>query len=222
MSSYGGPGYSGTGRKRSKVGPIILVILAMLVLFTAGFGLSFILFRDSSSTDEATDASSGPSALPCTTVTVIPGTGLPKPGQVTTNVYNSTDISGLAGRTSEELKARGFVIGKVANDPLSKTITGTAEIRYGAKGQDGATLMRYYIPKAVLVQDDRTDATIDTVLGEAFQKVRTSEQVQKALTKPVPSPSGPGCPSPGGAPASTAPAASTGTTPAPSPSPSAS
>lgn len=46
------------------------------------------------------------------------------------NVYNATAKSGLAGRTAEELKKRGFTIGKVGNAPaeLDKKVPGTAQV----------------------------------------------------------------------------------------------
>jgi hypothetical protein len=209
---------SGAGRtKRGLLGTIVLILLGAVVLFVAGFGIAWIMRGGSEST-----ADDGPTTepLPCTTVTVVPGNGLPKPGTVTTNVYNATDRVGLAAETAAELKRRGFGIGKIANDPLGQKVRKSAQIRYGTQGQPAAELMQFYIPGSVLVADDRKDATIDTVLGEQYEDIASPAKVQKALTAPSPSPSGPGCASgtaqPAGSPAAS-PAASPEATPAASP-----
>ena len=191
-------------RRQSPVVGIILVIVGMVVLFGAGYGLSRIIQGssggDSASTSTATGAETSaapePEPEPCVTVTVTPGAGLPSASQVTTNVYNATDRAGLAAGTAEALQVRGFVIDKIDNDPLSKTITGVAEIRHGPSGESAAQLMAFYLPGAELVDDGRKDATIDTVLGAAFTEVAAQSEVDAALAAPSPSPSGPGCSSP--------------------------
>ncbi|MFM7210999.1 MAG: LytR C-terminal domain-containing protein [Actinomycetota bacterium] len=190
-------------RRQSPVVGIILVIVGMVVLFGAGYGLSRIIQGSSGGGESAssTTATGGqttaaPEPEPCVTVTVTPGAGLPSASQVTTNVYNATDRAGLAAGTAEALQVRGFVIDKIDNDPLSKTITGVAEIRHGPSGESAAQLMAFYLPGAELVDDGRKDATIDTVLGAAFTEVAAQSEVDAALAAPSPSPSGPGCSAP--------------------------
>lgn len=190
-------------RRQSPVVGVILVIVGMVVLFGAGYGLSRIIQGssgggESASSEPATGAetSTAPEPEPCVTVTVTPGAGLPSAAQVTTNVYNATDRTGLAASTAEQLQVRGFVIGKIDNDPLSKTITAVAEIRHGPSGESAARLMAFYLPGAELVDDGRKDATVDTVLGAAFTEVAAQSEVDAALAAPSPSPSGPGCSSP--------------------------
>lgn len=200
----GGPRPSARHRRRqSPVVAVVLVVIGMVILFGAGYGLSRIIqgsgASDASSTTEPTGGSttSAPEPEPCVTVTVTPGAGLPSPAQVTTNVYNATDRTGLAAATAEELQVRGFLIGVIDNDPLAKTITGVAEIRHGPSGEQAARLMAFYLPGAELVDDGRKDATIDTVLGAAYTAVAPQSEVDAALAAPSPSPSGPGCsPSP--------------------------
>lgn len=194
-------------RKQSPVVAIVLVAIGMVILFGAGYGLSRIIqgsgSSDAGSTTAPTDGSettAAPEPEPCVTVTVTPGAGLPSPAQVTTNVYNATDRTGLAATTAEELQVRGFLIGVIDNDPLAKTITSVAEIRHGPSGEQAARLMAFYIPGAELVDDGRKDATIDTVLGAAYTSVAPQSEVDAALAAPSPSPSGPGC-SPSAAPA---------------------
>ncbi len=198
-------GPSGDGpRTRHPVATGAIVVLMMAVLFGATFGAVRLL--RGSSTPEAT----GPTPAPCVTSTVRPGLVLPKPGTVTANVYNATDRAGLAKRTATELKARGFVIGTIANDPLGASLTSVGEIRYGALGKANATLMAYYLPGATLVLDQRKDATIDVVTGAKFKAIPPQKTVDAALAKPVPVASGEGCPTP-----STKPAVSKSPSPSP-------
>jgi hypothetical protein len=192
MSMLSGQGItpSGEGRRRHPVTTTIVVVLMLAVLFGAAYG-AVRLLRGSSN-----DTSPQAAATPCTTATAHPGTALPKPATVTINVYNATDRTGLAKRTSAELATRGFVIAKVANDPLSKKVTAVAELRYGSKGLANAQLLRYYLPGAVLVADKRSDATVDVVLGNAFTVVAPQAAVTAALAKPVLVVSGSVCPTP--------------------------
>jgi len=89
-------------------------------------------------------------------------------GQVTVNVYNATNRAGLAAATAKDVKARGFVVGQVANDPLKKTLQGAGELRYGPNGQAGAALVSPMIPGVNFILDTRADATVDFVIGTAF------------------------------------------------------
>ena len=197
--SSSSPGPRSSRRQSTRRTPwlgVVLIGLALVLLFGAGFGLSRLIRNASSGGDASPTTGSSQSTdnpEPCITTTVIPGADLPKPNTVTTNVYNATDRAGLAAATADELKGRGFLIGTIANDPKAKTVTGVAEIRYGTKGELAAKLMSYYIPGATLVNDGRADNTIDTVLGAAFVSVAAQSDVDKALAEPSPSASGPGC-----------------------------
>ena len=56
-------------------------------------------------------------------------------------MFNATDRQGLAKSTAKQLEQRGFVIGDIANDPLNKGISGTAQVRYGPKGKSQAKVV---------------------------------------------------------------------------------
>ena len=207
-------GPSGDGpRRRHPVATAVIVLLMLGVLFAATFGAVRLLKGDTSATPSPTTTSAGP----CVTTTARPGLVLPKPAAVTANVYNATNRAGLARKTSTELKSRGFVVATVANDPLGKSLANVGEIRYGPSGKDAATLMRYYLPGAALVFDQRKNATIDVVLGATYAGIAPQKVVDAALAKPVAIATGSGCPTPG---ASTKPSTSPSTKPATSPSPS--
>ena len=214
MSMLSGQGLGPTSdgpRKRHPVTTGIVVLLMCLVLFGATYG-AVRLLRGSSTPDASTP--SGSASL-CVTTTVVPGVTLPKPGQVTSNVFNATSRAGLAKRTSADLQSRGFVIGRVANDPLSKKVTGVGEIRYGANGLANAQLMRYYVLGAALVADGRKDATVDVVLGDAFKAITPQKAVDAALKKPTPVVSGTGC-APAGKPSTKPSTKPTAASPSPS------
>ncbi|MEO7069555.1 MAG: LytR C-terminal domain-containing protein, partial [Nostocoides sp.] len=90
-----------------------------------------------------------PSAVPAPSCTTAPKNVAP----VKVNVYNATSRNGLAASTANALKKRGFVIGTVANDPLKKTITGTAEVRYGTSGSKAALSILDLVPTPTKVVD---------------------------------------------------------------------
>ena len=202
MITGGGYGQTGGPAPRSRALTVTLVVLGAIVLFGAGVALSWFL-RGGNGGGGAAGPTSGASPT-CVATTTVPGVGLPKPGTVSINVYNATDRTGLAASTAGVLKGRGFTVGEIANDPLGKTVRPSAELRYGPKGEQNAKLLSFYIPGAKLVQDDRTDASVDVVLGEKFKAVRSPAQVQKALTTPVVTRSGPGCSSSPAAPPASA------------------
>jgi hypothetical protein len=186
-----GPQGDGPRKKRRPWATVIVVLLMMAVVFGGTYG-AVVLLRGDAAKPEA----SAPTTQACVTATVTPGASLPQPSTVTVNVYNATDRAGLAKRTADELKARGFGLGRVANDPLGKSLTNVGEIRYGPTGADNATLLRFYVPKALMVQDERTDATVDLVLGVKYKALAPQKAVDAALAKPVPTVSGSGCPTP--------------------------
>ena len=179
---------SGSSRGGTKPITIVLLILAMLALFAAGFGVSRFFAGRSAATVTPTPA-------PCVTVSVTPGASLPKPAKVKVNVYNSTKTAGLARRTAAEIKKRGFVIGTVANDPAGAVVKGVAEIRYGPDGEKGAQLLALYIPGATLVANDSTGAAIDLAVGPDFGAILSNAQVAGAIASPSPTTTGAGCPS---------------------------
>lgn len=177
----------GSGPPRSRNTVIALVVVLALVFFAAGVGVTYLL---RGSKDTTALPAPGPS---CVTASARPGITLPKPGTVSINVYNATTRSGLARRTATTMTGRGFTVGKVANDPLGKTVTGVAELRHGPTGAQNAALLAYYFPGATLVTDTRADASVDVVLGAKFSIVPSAAAVEAALAKPVPVASGPGC-----------------------------
>ncbi|MFJ9839202.1 LytR C-terminal domain-containing protein [Kitasatospora sp. NPDC101155] len=122
---------------------------------------------------------------------------IPQASAVTVNVYNATTKAGLAGRTADELKKRGFTIGKVGNAPaeLDKKVPGTAQVIAGPAGAGGGTLVGSQIAGATVTADARTDASVDFVIGDSYNALLDETQAAAALalaTKPSPTPSATG------------------------------
>ncbi len=154
-------------RRRRRTAITLLVVVAMLA---AAFYVASSYFR-------RPNATAGASGCPTATATVTakaktpakPVTKAPSPSQVTVNVYNATSRSGLAGDTAKTVKARGFLVGAVANDPLKKSIAGTGELRYGKGGGAAAAVAKTLLPSAKAVVDSRADASVDLVLGDTYK-----------------------------------------------------
>jgi len=94
------------------------------------------------------------------------------PRDVTLNVYNTTSHNGLAATVASSLERQGFLIATIDNDPLGKTIPSLGEIRHGPSGSAGAVIAAAWLPGAVMVKDDRMDASVDLVLGNKFRTLR--------------------------------------------------
>ncbi|WP_167502304.1 LytR C-terminal domain-containing protein [Streptomyces malaysiensis] len=127
------------------------------------------------------------------------GGKLPKPSQITVNVYNATTRSGLAKDTAEELEKRGFKIGKVGNAPAQydKKVKSPG-ILLGAPGAgDGAfNVLGTQLNGAQTKNDARDGKDIDLIIGNGFKDLVKQKDADKALTalaKPSPTPSGTPC-----------------------------
>lgn len=137
---------------------VTLLVLIGVVIGAAWYSWDNVVSED--------DAEAGSTSRPCA-----PGvpTAAPAPAEVQVNVYNATDRSGLASAVARLVRERGFVVVDVDNDPLGRDITGTAEVRSAAGSQAAAELVATLVTGAVYVPDERTETTIDLVLGDAFE-----------------------------------------------------
>lgn len=152
-------GYARRRRVRQRRMVITLGVVALALFFAFWYALSY--YRANKDV---------PAARP---VCVTPTVALP-PGKVTINVYNATNRTGLAASTAKSLASRGFVIGKVANDPLKKTVKGAVELRFGPKGKAAAGVVAKHLSSAKSVADKRKDASVDVVLGNAWKQLATA------------------------------------------------
>ena len=114
----------------------------------------------------------------------IPARLKPIPSEVKVNVYNTTYKSGLAKNVADAVAARGFRVKDVSNDPQRTMQLGTAVIRYGEQGDLAAALLQGHVPGAELVKDDRADATLDLVIGNAFTTLTPTADVPALAPRP--------------------------------------
>jgi hypothetical protein len=154
---------------------ITMLVLATFVAFAGWYAWNTITNPRSA---DVADATVAPTCIPA-----VP-TDAPAPADIRVNVYNATTRNGLASSAARALRKREFAIIDVANDPLGKTVAGTAEVRAGADNEAAAAVVVAQVSGAFFVVDDRTDGTVDLVVGEAFKKLAP------ARATPAPAPSG--------------------------------
>jgi hypothetical protein len=154
---------------------ITMLVLGMFVAFAGWYAWNTITGPQPADVDDVTVA---PTCIP-----LLP-TDAPATADIRLNVYNATSRNGLASSVARALRKRDFAILDVANDPLGKTVTGTAEVRAGADSEAAAAVVVAQVSGAVFVVDNRSDGTVDLVVGDAF------EELAPAGATPAPAPSG--------------------------------
>ncbi|WP_329162464.1 LytR C-terminal domain-containing protein [Streptomyces sp. NBC_01717] len=172
---------------------LVLVSLASVVtLGVAGWGTLQLIDvftgdRTASAADRKADC---PSVKPSA-----PAKALPKPARITVNVYNATPRGGLAKAAADELKKRGFRIGKVGNASAAydKKVPGPG-ILLGAPTATNGTfpVLGTQLTGATPKTDTRKTADVDLILGTTFKKLNTPKAAAAALAalnKPAPAPS---------------------------------
>ncbi len=164
---------------------IIALSVGVLCVFGLGFGSGFLTKTFTYTPIE------GSEPVPCLTLAIVPSDVVPKPGQVKITVLNGSARVGMAGITADILKARGFKIADVGN--FDGKVKDPAEIHYGPKGELIARLLSAYVPDAYMVADDRTDKSVDIIIGKGFDRILDKKQAARELARPYASPSGPGC-----------------------------
>ncbi|MGD3111727.1 LytR C-terminal domain-containing protein [Streptomyces sp. YGL11-2] len=115
-----------------------------------------------------------------------PAGKLPAPAALTVNVYNATARPGLAKHTADELKKRGFKIGKVGNAPApyDKKVGGTG-ILLGPKAASEGPLkvLATQLAGAQQQTDDRKTADLDLIIGGTFTQLAAEQDAAKALAQ---------------------------------------
>jgi hypothetical protein len=147
-------------------------LIFLLVLAIAALGVWWKVFGDVAAEEDRQDAacavaSTAPPQLDPTTVRL--------------RVFNATDTAGLAQQVGDELRARGFIVEEVANDPTGREVTGVGEIRHGPRGADAAAYVGVYLPGAGDWPDTRADDRVDYVIGPDFPGVPSAEEIAGVL-----------------------------------------
>ncbi len=184
-------------KRRPKL--VLAIVATVVVVGLIGWG-TVQLIDVFGGGDNPTTASTGPkcptaprtSAAPSPAASAEP---LPKPAQITVNVFNATPRSGLAKSTADELKKRGFRIGEVGNasKTYDKKVDGPA-VLLGAKAATDTALpvLGTQLRGAELKTDGRAKTTeVDFIIGSGFKSLSAKADAAKSLaqlTAPQPTP----------------------------------
>ncbi|WP_307531411.1 LytR C-terminal domain-containing protein [Streptomyces umbrinus] len=191
-----GDKYPRMRRNRGRRRIALAVVASVAALGLIGWGTLQLIDVFAGGGDEASAAGPAADCTASPSPSASPVKALPKPGQITVNVFNATPRGGLAKDTADELKKRGFKIGDVGNatKTYDKKVKG-AGIVLGAKAASDAALpvLATQLTGAELKTDTRAKpAEVDLILGTAFKALTKKEDADKALTtlaKPAPTPS---------------------------------
>ncbi|MFC9731199.1 LytR C-terminal domain-containing protein [Streptomyces roseolus] len=167
---------------------------AVVVLGAAGWGTLQLVDVFSGDGTRKTTAGKQADCKPAPTPSATAAAKPPKPAQVTVNVYNATPRKGLAKATADELKKRGFAIGKVGNAPAAydKKVPGAGVLLGAPTATKGAfAVLGTQLAGATTKVDARTTADVDLIIGTAFKNLSpkaTADAALVALNKPKPAP----------------------------------
>jgi len=152
-----------------------LVVVGVLVLFALVF-ITVAVARDSQR--------GGVTAEECPVGWPLADLTLREPDKVKINVYNATAKPRLASSVADDFRNRKFQVEKAGNDPLKKSIDGIAVLRYGPRAVGGAHLLKAYFLNDATAEFDptRTDDVVDVVIGNSFQQLATTTEVNQSLT----------------------------------------
>ncbi|WP_037674693.1 LytR C-terminal domain-containing protein [Streptomyces griseus] len=199
--------YRITGNKYPRMRPhrrrgrlVVLTVACAAALGVAGWGTLQLIdvFTGGGRTASAAGTKShcATKASPSAGATP-PAAAVPPPNRITVNVFNATPRSGLAKKTADELKKRGFRIGEVGNasKEYDKKVAGTGVLLGPASAQNTALRV---LGTQLAGAERRTDAArkgdaVDLVIGTGFKNLTSQAAADKALTAltaPQPAPSG--------------------------------
>ncbi|MFP3989388.1 LytR C-terminal domain-containing protein [Streptomyces sp. E11-3] len=185
-------------RKRRRI--VLALVASVAALGLAGWGTLQLVDVFSGDDKDQTVAANKPDCGPAAAASASPSKAatrkaLPEPGQITVNVFNATPRGGLAKKTADELKKRGFAIGEVDNagKEFDKKIKGTGILLGAKSAKDGALpVLGTQLSGAEHRTDDRKGKDVDLIIGTGFKKLATKKDAADALvtlTKPSPAPS---------------------------------
>ncbi|WP_306363630.1 envelope integrity protein Cei [Nocardia sp. CC227C] len=113
--------------------------------------------------------------------------------QTKVRVLNANGQRGQATHVASQLSDLGFAPAAEAfgNDTVyvNGDLECSGQIRYGVNGRSAAASVQLVAPCAELIEDQRTDESVDLVLGSLFRDVRPStdaEEVLRSLKNPAP------------------------------------
>ncbi|MFE9771058.1 LytR C-terminal domain-containing protein [Streptomyces sp. NPDC005931] len=179
-------------RRRGRL--VVLTVTSVAVLGVAGWGTVQLVDVFTGGGDPA--AAVGTKAACAAEASPSPRPkALPEPGRITVNVLNATTRGGLAKKTADELKKRGFSIGEVGNasKQYDKKVKGTGVLLGPASARDTSLAV---LGTQLTGAERRTDTVrkgteVDLIIGERFTRLTAKADADRALaalTEPKPAP----------------------------------
>ncbi|MQY35706.1 hypothetical protein SRB17_36940 [Streptomyces sp. RB17] len=196
MSMLTPPGMGGqyriTGDKYPRMRPprrrarlVAAVVASVAVLALIGWGTLQLIDVFTGGAKKSTTAGSKTACHPKVD-TAAQVKALPKPAQITVNVYNATARTGLAKSTADELKKRGFKIGNVGNAPgeYDKKVKNAGILLGPPSAQNTSlTVLGAQLAGAEQRADGRKGTDVDLILGDGFKTLATPAAAEQALTR---------------------------------------
>ena len=150
-----------------------VVVLVMLVgMLVAAIVVAFAIMNGQIKLPTAERSKAAVSVCPAATYDYTP------PEKVTVNIFNSTNRPGLARSVADQLAARKFIVGAVAN--TTSSYRGVALVVSGAAGQSAALSVQRNVPGSDYVQDGRTDPSVDLIITGDFKELAKPELVDQS------------------------------------------
>lgn len=105
--------------------------------------------------------------------------------EISANVLNGTDTQGLAARTAASLRGYGIQTGREQN---GTEYGGVAQLTAGPEGLASAYTLAALFAESQITLDAREDASVDVLLGSAFEELIPEDEVSLNAKKPIPVP----------------------------------
>ncbi|MEU6530501.1 LytR C-terminal domain-containing protein [Streptomyces sp. NPDC046928] len=197
-----GDKYPRMRRRRARGRLVLLGVASLAGLGLAGWGTLQLVDVFTGGGGKASAAGAGSDCATKTTASPSAAPKPPKPGAITVNVLNATTRSGLAKKTADELKKRGFKIGDVGNasKEYDKKVKGTGLLLGPASSLNTSLPV---LATQLTAAERRTDAArkgtaVDLIIGDEFKELTKKADADKALAavaepEPTPASSRKGC-----------------------------
>ncbi|AYL36922.1 LytR C-terminal domain-containing protein [Streptomyces fungicidicus] len=179
-------------RRRGRL--VVMAVASVAVLGVGGWGTLQLIDVFTGGGDSASAAGTKAACADRASRTAAPK-ALPAPGTIKVNVLNATTRSGLAQKTADELKKRGFKIGEVTNatKEYDKKVKGTGVLLGPAAALDTSLPV---LGAQLAGAERRTDPArkggeVDLIIGDGFRALTKKADADKALAvlaEPKPAP----------------------------------
>jgi hypothetical protein len=156
-----------------------MVITVALIFLVACVVLSTLVLLGVFKSDKEKAVADASTNYGVTVACVSDGAKAPSYGDISVRVLNGTDKSGIARAVSTALEYRGFSM-QAVGDFTKNDVTRT-EIRYGTKGITKAYTVYAQFNDAILRMDDRTNTSVDVIVGNSFDDLNAVDQI--SITK---------------------------------------